>query len=172
MRRIDALLIHHTASASGDIASITREHIARGWTTIGYHYIIGNGKGTPDGKIEPGRPEWMVGASVFGANTGKLAISLVGNFHKPDPGYTGRPSGNQLKALERWLLDRGAHYQIGADHIKGHKEVTIPGHPTVCPGSEFPLGMIRSWYHLRLKKQTTFGLVPWLINAGYYPREK
>lgn len=152
MREINCLVIHHSASASGSVDEFRKEHMAKGWADIGYHEVIGNGHGSPDGHIGQGRQHQYLGAAVFGANTGKLHVCLVGNFHKDDPGYTGKPTKAQMTALGHWLLTNGHRYgrQIGhrPPRVSDHRSEAIRGHATACPGSEFPTGPVRAWYSL------------------------
>lgn len=68
--------IHCCDTSNGkpvSIEAITKDHIKRGFSTIGYHAVI-----QPDGTIENGRPLNVVGAHVEGANTGNLGIALAG----------------------------------------------------------------------------------------------
>jgi len=61
------IVIHHTASPtevrrSGktvpvDAAMIREWHMTKGWSDIGYHFVIG-----PDGHCEEGRPLYRPGA--------------------------------------------------------------------------------------------------------------
>ena len=59
LRDWDYIVLHHTASESGSVASIHEEHLRRkdkngnAWLGIGYHFVIGNGSGMDDGEIEP-----------------------------------------------------------------------------------------------------------------------
>ena len=54
-------------------------HKQRGWTGIGYHYVI-----TRDGRIEFGRPHDTVGAHVKGHNDDSVAVCLVGGKGEDD----------------------------------------------------------------------------------------
>jgi hypothetical protein len=87
------VIIHCSASKFGNAAEITRWHLERGFSTIGYHYVILNGWiGSNkyykwfDGAIETGRPidddKWFepdeVGAHTLGHNN-CVGICLVGN---------------------------------------------------------------------------------------------
>src|SRR2546423_126496 len=90
--------------------SIRSEHLDRGWEDIGYHALIGNGAGLPDGHIVEGRPEEIQGAAVKLNNRYKLQVCLIGNFHKGDPGYAGPPTKRQYAALGHWLLVKGKQY--------------------------------------------------------------
>jgi N-acetylmuramoyl-L-alanine amidase len=62
MRKINWLVIHTAATRpSMDIGAkeIRRWHKAKGWSDIGYHYVIRR-----DGRVEKGRPDARVGAHV------------------------------------------------------------------------------------------------------------
>lgn len=148
MRKITHLIIHHSASRGGTIAEFTRLHIERlRARTIGYHNVIGSGVGIPEGIIATGRPHSQVGAGVADANTGKLQVCVIGNFERSHPEYTGPPTRKQMYALGHWLHVNGRRYGV-TDYRKvlGHREVTVKGHATACPGSEMPLKQIRLWY--------------------------
>lgn len=152
MRKIDTIVIHHSASHSGNAKLFAAEHIEKGFGHIGYHCLIGNGDGMADGQCVECLPDATKGAGVFGANTGKLHVCLVGQF-APDcasPLYM-PPTTRQLRALGLWLLNKVRQYNIAPENIKGHKEVAIPGHGTKCPG-DFPLAKTRSWVHLWMHK--------------------
>lgn len=154
MRRIEQLIIHHSASRGGTIEEFTRLHIQRlSARTIGYHNVIGSGVGIPEGVIATGRPHAQVGAGVAEANTGKLQVCVIGNFERNDAGYTGPPTRKQMFALGHWLHVNGKRYGV-TDHRKvlGHREVALPGHATACPGSEMPLKQIRLWFQANSAK--------------------
>jgi len=89
------LILHCSDSSFGNAALIAKWHVQeRGWSGIGYHYVILNGwlTGTiynPDynGHIETGRPldddpvvkNSEVGAHVRGHNYKSIGICLIGN---------------------------------------------------------------------------------------------
>jgi hypothetical protein len=156
-RTVNKLVIHHTASNHGTVESIRAEHMARKppFSDIGYHFVIGNGNGLPDGHIAEGRPEDVQGSGVKLNNRALLQVVLIGNFHKGDPGYSGSPTKKQYSALGHWLLVKGQQYAIKGvfPTVAGHKEVALPKYPTACPGSEFPLGLIRMWYNRAIVAQ-------------------
>lgn len=150
MRKLTTLVIHHSATAAGRVEQFDREHRARGFAKIGYHTVIGNGRGMPDGALVVGRRDADLGAGVYGANTGKLHVCLVGNFHRPDSGFTGTPSRAQLDMLGEWLLrkswDYAGRFAKPPLEVAGHNEVALKTHPTACPGSEFPMAAVRRWF--------------------------
>ena len=52
------IIVHHSASESGNAAKFDRDHRNRGWDELGYHFVIGNGTMSGDGQIEVG-PRWV-----------------------------------------------------------------------------------------------------------------
>ncbi|WP_206734937.1 MULTISPECIES: peptidoglycan-binding protein [unclassified Bosea (in: a-proteobacteria)] len=75
-RPIDTIFIHCTATPEGKdytVDDIRSWHKQRGFSDIGYHYVIYR-----DGRIMVGRPIGQVGAHVESHNTGSIGISYVG----------------------------------------------------------------------------------------------
>lgn len=75
-RRVDEIILHCTATPEGEdytVAQIRQMHLARGFSDVGYHFIIGR-----DGKVHAGRPEAIAGAHCTGHNTRSIGVSLVG----------------------------------------------------------------------------------------------
>jgi hypothetical protein len=172
MRGIDTLVIHHSGGAIGSVAVFRREHMAPplSWHDIGYHEVIGNGRGMLDGHIGQGRPHSKTGAGVWGANVGKLHVCLVGNFERGDAGYWGPPTLRQMNSLGHWLAVNAVRYEIrDAARVVGHREIAVAGHETLCPGSEMPLGRVREWFELNrplfaVRRQKALG--EWLRSEG------
>ena len=52
---------------------IHKLHLSFGWDGIGYHKVIKR-----NGVIENGRPEFWIGAHVYGHNKNSLGICLIG----------------------------------------------------------------------------------------------
>jgi N-acetylmuramoyl-L-alanine amidase len=76
MRDIKYLVVHCTATPEGKTFTakdINLWHKQKGWSGIGYHYVI-----ALDGSIESGRPEHQIGAHVQGYNDNSLGIVYVG----------------------------------------------------------------------------------------------
>jgi len=58
---------------------IERLHLDRGWSCIGYHYVV-----MPSGRVFAGRPEDAQGAHALGHNHETLGVAVAGNFeHEP-----------------------------------------------------------------------------------------
>lgn len=135
LRRVTALVVHHSATESGGAAAFRVLHrIARGWRDVGYHFVIGNGSHTPDGFTEKGRPEGCRGAHAKGANEFSLGICLVGNF------MTDRPTQAQMRSLGRLLRELITSYGLGKSSVLLHRQVK--GSSTECPGKNLTLSMV------------------------------
>jgi N-acetyl-anhydromuramyl-L-alanine amidase AmpD len=141
-RKWQSIVIHHTATDRGDVASIHEAHLRRKdksgnpWLGIGYHFVIGNGEGMDDGAIEPTFRwrEQLHGAHAGGGeyNEYGIGIALVGNFeeHPPSPA--------QLAAIKRLVATLKANYGINSENVVAHSEVKA----TACPGKYFPMAEV------------------------------
>lgn len=126
MRKINWLVIHTAATRpSMDIGAkeIRSWHKARGWSDIGYHYVIRR-----DGRVEKGRPDARVGAHVSGYNRDSLGICLVGGVNEnlvPENNYTEA----QWQSLENLLHKLSQKYPEA--YVRGHRD--FPGVHKACP---------------------------------------
>ncbi len=137
------IVIHHSATESGSVATIHAEHLNRRdaagnpWLGIGYHFVIGNGQGMPDGTV---RATFRWKEQIHGAHSGSelfnargIGICLIGNFEETHPS---KAQMNSLKSLVRVLT---ARHRISPERLMGHDSVKA----TACPGKHFPLHKIR-----------------------------
>jgi N-acetylmuramoyl-L-alanine amidase len=79
---IQYLVIHCSAtkpSMDTDAATIKEWHLDRGFSDIGYHYIIKR-----NGEVETGRSEDTQGAHALGYNDRSLGICLIGGVTEDD----------------------------------------------------------------------------------------
>ena len=74
-------MLHHSATADGDVASIDAVHRLKRdlkgnpWLGIGYHFVVGNGHKMADGEVQP-TFRWLqqlAGAHAGRANTTNTA---------------------------------------------------------------------------------------------------
>ena len=75
-RTINGIVIHCSASPQGrgdDAEVIHRWHRERGWSGIGYHWVI-----LEDGTRQAGRPEYWQGSHVRGRNADTVGVCLIG----------------------------------------------------------------------------------------------
>lgn len=106
-------------------AEIDRMHRARGFASMGYHYVIRR-----DGRVEKGRLDHVQGAHVSGHNSGSIGICSVGGVERatgPNVGIDNRTEAQKAAtvALLRDLLAR----HPGAAPV-GHRDLGA----TQCPG--------------------------------------
>ena len=75
---------------------IHKLHLSFGWDGIGYHKVIKR-----NGVIEHGRPEFWIGAHVYGHNKNSLGICLIGKdkFTKKKVLDVGLVSGEIVQML-------------------------------------------------------------------------
>jgi len=75
-REIDTIIVHHTDSGDVSVKTINEWHKERGWSGIGYHYVI-----RANGDLEIGRPVSKIGAHAKGRNAHSIGIALTGRDH-------------------------------------------------------------------------------------------
>ena len=90
MREINEIILHYSFSDFGNAALIDSWHRERGWSGIGYHYVLLNPYPDAesfclhrpqfwlDGVVEIGRPLHVVGAHTYGRNTNSIGICVIG----------------------------------------------------------------------------------------------
>ena len=114
-------------------------HVARGWDSLGYDFVIGNGTETKNGLIEVG-PRWT--KQLPGAHTGTpdhiyndfgIGICLVGNFRRESP--DGRTDG-LTRGSAQYMMKT---YNIPASRIIGHRDAKS----TNCPGRNMNIAEVR-----------------------------
>ena len=123
---------------TGGYDQIDREHRkVLGWQGCGYHFVIGNGTGSPDGQIEVAQ-RWTNQKHGVHCRNGKntdvneygIGICLVGDLDKAPP------TPRQIAATKALIAYLGDRYQIPPDHIGTHAR--LANSPTACPGKNFP----------------------------------
>ena len=74
-KRTSRIILHHAAASVCDAKTIHAWHLGRGFSGIGYHFLI-----RKNGTIERGRAENLVGAHAAGNNSNSIGICFEGNF--------------------------------------------------------------------------------------------
>ncbi|HWP96384.1 MAG TPA: N-acetylmuramoyl-L-alanine amidase [Syntrophomonadaceae bacterium] len=117
------IIVHHSASPDVSAAAIHGWHLQRGWSGIGYHFVI-----RQDGSIEAGRPVDSIGAHAGPpANGDSIGICLAGNFMEYPP------ASLQLQSLVQLVAYLQEAYKTDLEVLR-HKDVAS----TECPGDLFP----------------------------------
>ncbi|HMN96999.1 MAG TPA: N-acetylmuramoyl-L-alanine amidase [Phycisphaerales bacterium] len=132
MLPVGAITIHHdamsvftatdAASSQARIELIRTSHRGRGWSDIGYHFVIDR-----SGRIYEARPLNWQGAHVQKRNEGNIGVLCLGNFEEQ------APSEAQLQALAMHVTRLRQMYRVPARTVLTHRE--WPGAQTLCPGA-------------------------------------
>ena len=129
MNKVEAIVLHHTASSRDrtTFEQVNEWHKVRwpnfksslGWY-IGYQYLImGNGD------VLQARKATEEGAHTLGGwNRKSVGIALTGDFRYESP------SKAQLEALESLLIRVRSRWGLGKDQVYSHREKQ----DTKCPG--------------------------------------
>jgi len=133
MREVNKIIIHCSATKEGvnvSAATIKRWHVqGRGWSDIGYHYVIGL-----DGAIEYGRPIKRAGAHVKGENEHSIGICYIGGLSEKKRAKDTRTEA-QKKALIK-ILKTLTHIYPNAT-IHSHFEFANKACPCFNAGQEY-----------------------------------
>ena len=119
MRTITLIVIHCSAvkpDQTSSAAQIDTWHRQRGFKLgIGYHYVVRR-----NGQIEPGRPEWLVGAHCMNHNKYSIGVCYEGGLDaRGQPADTRTPE--QKAALRRLLTELHERYPRAV--IVGHHDL-------------------------------------------------
>ena len=127
MRSITLIVVHCSAvkpdqlSSAAQIDTWHREdrHYKFG---IGYHYVVRR-----NGDIEPGRPEWLVGAHCLNHNKYSIGVCYEGGLNargQPADTRTPKQKAAMLKLLQQ------LHQRYPRAVIVGHRDLS---HDRDCP---------------------------------------
>lgn len=105
-------------------ADIRKWHKDKGWSDIGYHYVIRR-----NGMMEKGRLMGEIGSHVQGHNLDSIGICLVGGLNndtwKPENNFTAAQWATLLKLVRELILI------YPKAKILGHRD--FPGVKKACP---------------------------------------
>ena len=122
------IVIHCSATraiqANIGAKDIRQWHMSKGWSDIGYHWVIKR-----SGAVEKGRAQELVGAGVEGHNSDSVHICMVGGLNddtwKPENNYT----ASQWEALQKLVSSLTKKYP--AAKVLGHRD--FAGVKKACP---------------------------------------
>ena len=132
-RNIKEIIVHCSATPEGKdftVAQIKQWHLQRGFSDIGYHYVIYR-----DGSIHLGRSEAVSGAHCTGHNTISIGICYIGGCASDGktPKDTRTPA--QKAALIKLLKELKAKYPKATIH--GHREFANKACPSFDAKKEY-----------------------------------
>lgn len=116
-RTITEIIVHCTATPSGQhytVDDIRRWHLARGFSDIGYHYVV-----YLDGRIVAGRDVNIAGAHCKGHNLHSIGVCYVGGLTK-DGATADTRTPAQEDALLELLKQLKSQYPYASIH--GHRD--------------------------------------------------
>ena len=119
---ITSIVVHCSDTPKGKsftAKDIDLWHKERGWTKIGYHFVV-----LLDGKIEEGRAIIEVGAHAEGYNQNAIGVCYIGGANGEDT-----RTEAQKKALLALIKDLKAKYP-SIKQVLGHKDT---GSTKACP---------------------------------------
>jgi N-acetylmuramoyl-L-alanine amidase len=125
MRHINKVIIHCSATPEGrDISldTIRQWHIKRGWSDIGYHYVI-----LINGTIQEGRPVERAGAHCKGHNANSIGVCYVGGVDEDMKPKDTRTAAQKI-AMQKLLLSLTDTYE--GISIHGHNEFSSKACPS------------------------------------------
>ncbi|SOC47662.1 putative peptidoglycan binding protein [Rhizobium subbaraonis] len=126
-RPISEIIVHCTATPEGrdyTVADIRAWHKQRGFSDVGYHYVIYR-----DGRIMLGRPVGQIGAHVEGHNTGTIGVSYVGGVSAD--GKTAKDTRTPAQRTSLlWLTAQLRAKHHGIKKVTGHNEYAAKACPS------------------------------------------
>jgi hypothetical protein len=133
--RWDGVVIHHSGAMIGSAADLATAHESRGLHGLGYHFVIGNGRGSGDGEIHVGY-RWLdqlPGAHVAGLSADRynrryLGVCLIGDGDRR--AFTDAQLIRSADLVGA-LLDR---LGLTVDDVRTHRDLAA----TSSPGRHFP----------------------------------
>lgn len=133
MRQITKIIVHCTATPEGKnytVDTIRKWHIAKGWSDIGYHYII-----YLDGSVHKGRDEKIVGAHCLGQNANSIGVCYVGGV--ATDGKT--PKDTRTEAQKQSLIDllKKLKAKYPKASIFGHRDFAAKACPSFDAKTEY-----------------------------------
>lgn len=135
-RMINEIIVHCTATKEGvpvTIEEIRKWHKQRGWSDIGYHYVV-----MLDGKIKCGRDVNISGAHCAGHNSHSIGVCYVGGLDSH--GYTKDTRTKEQKKSLINLLKRLKQLYPSAK-IYGHSKFAAKACP--CFNAELEYSYIK-----------------------------
>ncbi len=117
-RSINEIIVHCTATPEGkeySVADIRRWHLKRGFSDIGYHYVI-----HLDGSLELGRDADLSGAHCTNHNAHSIGVVYVGGVATDAKTPKDTRTAAQKAALASLLTDLHRLYPKATLH--GHRE--------------------------------------------------
>jgi len=158
--KIGYITLHHTAGHEKNTQAVRQEHLAMGWSDIGYNTVV-----EPDGTVGIGRDVRYTGAhniglapdgSGYNMNQRAYGLSHIGNFEKePFPEV-------MFKSSTEFCAKKCQELGITPSKETIRKHST--DYATDCPGINFPYGR----YVTEVIRLTKGGMNPMKVAVVYW----
>lgn len=132
-RFINEIIVHCTATPEGKdytVDTIKLWHQKRGFSDIGYHYIV-----HLDGRVERGRHEDIAGAHCVGHNTHSIAVCYVGGLASDNKTPKDTRTEAQKTAIRNLLMQLLKLYDKATIH--GHRDFAAKACPSFDATAEY-----------------------------------
>ncbi len=132
-RYINEIIVHCSATAEGKdftVADIKKWHLARGFSDVGYHYVIYR-----DGSINKGRDESKIGAHCTGHNSYSIGVCYIGGCAADGKTPKDTRTDAQKKALLELLRELKKKYPKASIH--SHRDYANKACPSFDATKEY-----------------------------------
>ena len=132
-RIIKEIIVHCSATPEGKdftVLDIKRWHLERGFSDIGYHYVIYR-----DGSINKGRDESKIGAHCTGHNSYSIGVCYVGGVAKDGKTAKDTRTDAQKKSLLSLLRNLKMKYPQASIH--SHRDYANKACPSFDATKEY-----------------------------------
>lgn len=132
-RKITEIIVHCTATPESKdftVADIRRWHLQRGFSDIGYHWVIYR-----DGSVHCGRPEDLIGAHCTGHNSHSVSLVYVGGLAKDGKTPKDTRTPEQKTALVKLLRELKQRYPSATIH--SHRDFANKACPSFDATKEY-----------------------------------
>lgn len=119
-RTINEIILHCSATPEGkdySVDTIRKWHLERGFSDIGYHYVIYR-----DGSINIGRDVNISGAHCTNHNSKSIGICYIGGLDSSGKKAKDTRTNAQKKSLVKLVKQLMGIYNLGASNIHCHNE--------------------------------------------------
>lgn len=132
-RNIKEIIVHCSATPEGKdftVSDIKRWHLQRGFSDIGYHYVIYR-----DGSAHTGRSEAVSGAHCTGHNTISIGVCYIGGMDSSNKNPKDTRTQQQKDTLQRLLRELKRKYPKAKIH--SHKDFANKACPSFDATKEY-----------------------------------
>ena len=132
-RNIKELIVHCSATPEGkdySIDTIRQWHLQRGFSDIGYHYVIYR-----DGSIHIGRDESIIGAHCAGHNANSIGVCYIGGCASDGKTPKDTRTIEQKQSLVKLLKELKTKYPQASIH--GHRDFSSKACPSFDATKEY-----------------------------------